>query len=550
MGPPLASQWFDMERRAFSSPPSPLLPAPEANPQHLTVPFPLTMRVPTHADLIERFRADRRSLPLHPAEKRLLWILGAHLCFLPWALGTMHAWSQITSLVLAFVGFVAAALPRTYTAEHTDGPAFRLHPWSRLLRFPVFWLGLALLAYIAVQGLNPSWIWERNATHWWLRRVNDIAWLPTSIDTPWERFNLWRQFVIYAAAWLLVCSLWIGITRRRSLQILLTVLVCNGLAIAVAGFAQRATGADFVFDLFRVAPEPTSFGGFIYKNHAGAYLALAAAIACALALWHADRGERAMRKSTPAALLGLGAVALFGTVFFTFSRGASLVIVGTLLLLGAWYLLRRRFARAGAPAANPTVGVAVAVVFLGTLGWTVRQLDYSRIVRGFDPLIREQTMEDSFRSRLLAHEAARRLLADQGLRGVGAGGFRHLFPEYIRQYPEVYANGHLFWEHAHNDWLQISIELGLAGSALLLAGGLWFVAFFVRRGSQWHSLAVPLLLGCLQTLVHAWMDFPLQCPAILATWLAQLVIAARWTELEAAAGPLSRGAAGIPARAP
>src|SRR5262249_2930567 len=46
--------------------------------------------------------------PLPDAERRFLAILGVHLCFLPWALGTMHPWSQWTSLALAAVGFAFA----------------------------------------------------------------------------------------------------------------------------------------------------------------------------------------------------------------------------------------------------------------------------------------------------------------------------------------------------------------------------------------------------------------------------------------------------------
>ena len=39
------------------------------------------------------------------------------------------------------------------------------------------------------------------------------------------------------------------------------------------------------------------------------------------------------------------------------------------------------------------------------------------------------------------------------------------------------------------------------------------------------------LLGWLQTLMHAWFDFPLQCPAILLTWCALLTAAGRWVEI-------------------
>lgn len=511
----------------------------------------------SHTDLIERFRADRRSLPLHPAEKRLLWILGAHLCFLPWALGTMHAWSQVTSLVLAFLGFVVAALPRDYSGDYalpmSIGPradsdpssvrppssvlrpptsAFRLHPWSRLLRFPVFWLGLALLAYIAVQGHNPSWIWERNATQWWLRRVNDIAWLPTSVDTPWERFNLWRQFIIYASAWLVVCSLWIGLTRRRSLQVLLFALAANGCLLLLAAVSQRIAGRDFLLEAMGGVSTGASFATFIYHNHAGAYFSVIMALFAGLAVGAFEQGERALRKSTPAGILAFGALAMAGAVLFTASRAAALGVAVYALALPGWVLWRNR-TRPG-DAGSRAVTWLVILVFVGVVGYTARQLDYSRIVGKFDRLLKEQTHEESARARLAAHEAAGEMLSEHWQRGVGAGAFRFLFPEYIRKHPEVYLEGRLFWEHAHNDWLQIPIELGLAGGTLLAAMAVWLLAGFARGGVLRHPVVLPVTAGLGLTLLHAWVDFPFQCPAILCTWLSAAILSLRWLELESA----------------
>src|SRR3954464_14838890 len=144
------------------------------------------------AKLLEHFRASKRRLPLHPLEKAVLVAVCVHLCFLPWALGTMHPWSQITSLVLASIGLTLALIPRLYRGDYllpihigepttqNRGPnihlsssdrkvseshpqlsafspqpsAMRLSPWPRLLRFPIFWIGLALLGYIVLQALN------------------------------------------------------------------------------------------------------------------------------------------------------------------------------------------------------------------------------------------------------------------------------------------------------------------------------------------------------------------------------------------------------------
>ncbi|MBL9218362.1 MAG: O-antigen ligase family protein [Opitutaceae bacterium] len=488
---------------------------------------------PSSARLLEHFRAPKHRLPLHPLERAVLAAVAIHLCFLPWALGTMHVWSQVTSLVLSALGLGIALLPRHYTGDQSGGPAFRLYPWARLVRFPLFWIGLALLAYIAVQGFNPSWVWERNAAQWWLRRVNDIPWLPTSIDTPWERFNLWRQFIIYASAWLTVCTVWIGFTRRRSLQLLLTMLLGNAVLLAVLGFAQRFVASSKFLFFMEWPIGHTAFASFIYRNHAGAYFALMTFIAVSLAIWTFTQGERGGRKSTPAGLLFFCAVFLTTAVFFSLSRGASLTLMIAWLAVAIWFWLSQR----RSPASGGThrgVYAAVVLLFLGVIGFTMREVDFSSVQSRFDSLAKnyENVHVESVQARLQAYAAASIMLGDSWQRGVGSGGFRYLFPEYIKKHPDVYAGGRMFWEHAHNDWLQVPIELGAGGTVLVLLGAGWWLLVFYRNRVVWHSLAVPGLIGCAQTLAHAWFDFPFQNPAILCTWLALIAISARWIELD------------------
>ena len=513
------------------------------------------------AKQLEHFRASKQRLPLHPREKAVLISVAVHLCFLPWALGTMHVWSQLTSLGLATFGFLLALLPRTYSGEwaaqlsafgsHPPGsgpqvsglrsqvsggaPAFTLHPWARLVRFPIFWIGAALLGYIALQATNPSWVWERNATSWWLRRVTDIPWLPTSIDTPFERFNLWRQFIIYASAWLTVCTVWIGFTRRRSLQLLLTVLALNGIVLALVGFLARSYFPtwEWVIWLNSQLKGATSFASFIYKNHAAAYLSLLVGAALGLAAWHHERGLRSMARSTPGMLWLLAGVAMAFGVFFTYSRGATLVMAGYLILAAVIYLLARLLSSTRSTT-SPLVWLMLGALLIGAVGFGGSQLNYQQAEQTFTSLFVRQEKDLSVAHRLEAYQASESMLSDHGQRGVGAGGFRYLFPEYIKHYPNSYRNGQLFWEHAHCDWLQLPIEVGIGGTALVLLGSLWsLVALYRRR--LWRQPAMLLLaFGCLQTLVQAIFDFPFQNPAILVTWLALLVISIRWVELESA----------------
>lgn len=493
--------------------------------------------------------------PLHTLEKWFLTIVLLELTFLPWAFGTMHVWSQITALSLALLGLLVALCPRFYDADHalhfgagsgergmeggrahsnsglrSQVSGFRLVPWPRLVRFPLFWLGLALLAYIGLQASNPSWEWERSSTQWWLRRVDDTPWLPTSIDTPFERFDIWRQFIIYATVWLTACSLWIGLTRRKSLHILLGVLVANACLLGLVGIVHKGSGATRVLWL-REFPDASSFASFVYRNHAGAYFGLMSFSALGLAVWHFFEGRKRLARSTPTALWLIAALLLIFAVVLSLSRGAiiSVVLFGFAAVIALAIL---RYTSATQSTVPTIVPVLVALGVLGTVGWMIRQIDFSEVYYRFEALAKLQANDPSVVGRQLARQSAVEMLSDHWQRGVGAGGFRYLFPEYIKGKPLIYEGGRVFWEHAHNDWLEIPIELGLTGVLLLVAGAGWVILAWWRMGGWRHPVGLMIALGAGQVMANAVMDFPFQNPAILVTWWALLIICLRWLELD------------------
>jgi hypothetical protein len=463
-------------------------------------------------------------------ECRLLWVLALHLCLMPWALGTMNPASQIASLVLSVLGIWFALAPREIRMAGGGGKAMP-SLWPKLVMFPLFWLGIVFLFYVFLQGINPSWRFESDPAYWWLRRIPNIGWLPTGIEAPFERFNVWRQWIIYADVWLLVCTVWVGLTRRRSLRILLAVMTANGVALG-ALLAWEQLGHAVKAPKFADLPGFSELiAAFPYKNNAGAFFSLMVFSAIALATWYFDLGQRRQLKSTPSGLWGLAAVLLTVALVFTLSRGAVLALGSSLVCYGLWLALRR-IRRPAMSDSNPARTVTVALVFIVVAALSVRSLDFSGITERFSALATEKANEFSVATRLQARSAAVDMLKDAGVRGIGAGSFRYLFPEYVRHYPRIYNGGKWVWEHAHCDWLEIPIELGLAGDLLLLGGLGWGVAWFARRKFVWHPLGVPLLLGCLATVLHAGFDYPFQCPAILATWAVFIAIAGRWVDLE------------------
>jgi hypothetical protein len=325
--------------------------------------------------------------------------------------------------------------------------------------------------------------------------------------------------------------MWVGFIRRRSLQVLLITLVINAILLAFVGFAHRMISPTSFLGLFDWPRDSSAFASFIYKNHAGAYFALSMALAVALGIWFHLSGRQHEKKSTPTGILFFGALVLAAAAAASASRGAVITSAFFLVMTALWYFVRRKL-QLQTSEHNAVITIAVVLMFLGAIAGTIRYADFSAIRDRFEVLLKDPG--STTEGRKMAYSAGSVMLADHGLRGTGAGSFRHLFPEYIKHYPAAYQNGTLFWDHVHRDWLEIPIELGSAGTLLLLLGaGYWLVSFY-RGRIIWHTLVIPVLLGCSQTLIHAWFDFPFQNPAILLTWLAMVTTSARWLELDGA----------------
>ena len=478
---------------------------------------------------LEHFRAKTKRLKIHPAEMLLLVVITAHVVFLPWAIGGMRPWGQFISLALAIISLALALAPRNYTPEHTSSNSFRLVTWPRLFRFPIFWIGLLLLAYVTVQGLNPAWTYVTNGKSWWMQKIDHIAWLPAGVRVPYERWGPWRMLVIYASAWMTVCAIWTGFTRRRTVQTFFIAISVNGVALAGFGLTQKVLTNGKMFWIWD-SLFPAFFSSFVYKNHAGSYLDLTLFVTCGLAAWYYLRGLRRLEKSNPAGLFAFLATCIAVTVLVSYARGATIVMLIFLCVMIGAFLINQLFL----PNATrkPIVAVMLLIIFgyfLKTGLATVSSHEaWTRLSSGI-------TNEDnSIGIRQIATRASLDMLKDYWGTGAGAGSFQFLFPLYQQHYPEIYsANGNqMFWEHAHNDLVELSIELGLPGILLILAATGYWVILLCKNYFWGNPLSVCVVIGAVLLTAYAWWDFPFQNPAILVLWCSLGVTTAMWTMFE------------------
>lgn len=472
--------------------------------------------------------SHKKRPPLHRQEAWLLGVLATLLVYSPWAFG-MTGWvSQVIAVTLAIAAMVLSLWPRSYSDEFSPEGAFRLAMWPRLLRFPPFWLGLGLLLLLVVQWCNPAWIWQQNERMWWMKQIPHIGWLPSGTRTGFEWFNLWRTFLVYATTWMTICAIWVGVTRRRTLQILLMILLANAAVLAVVGLVHRMMAEPKVLWI-RVFKDASSFSSFVYQNHAGAYFSLMAAAALALGVWHFFEGRKRMARSTPSAFWVLVSGLLVFAVVFSLSRGA-MITLAVFFVLAALAVMIVRSANPVPSTTPKTVAVALLLMFAATCAVVVQNSDFRAIEGKFSELTRKKTNDPSIAGRIQVRQAATDMLRENWVLGTGAASFRFIFPKYLQHYPAVW-DGSL-WEHAHIDWLQVPIELGAAGVLLLLGAAGWLVYRFWQLRGWRHGLAAIVFVGSTQTLLHAVGDFPFQNPAILLAWWSLLAIALRWLEID------------------
>ncbi len=464
-------------------------------------------------------------------------ITGALLCFMPWALGTMHVWSQAVSLGLALSAFVLALCNRRYSGELAPQGSFKLIMWPKLIRFPLFWLGLLLLGYILTQALNPAFTYVTDGQSWWLDPLDHITWLPSGIISPYKDMNAWRVLVIYSAAWLLACALWVGITRRIAVQVLFTMVIANGTVLAIIGILQRVTHAPSI--LWGITKSGAFNGYFfstiIYKNHAGAYFNLVLMLCTGVLYWYFSRAERRMERASPAPVFAFCTVLLGLSVLLTSSRAGTLLLMAFTLLAFIGFIVRCTVFRS--EGRSPLVILLLCGVFTLFIGLGAYFLNTNETFQRIGKLIDESKTDSSVVSRTFARQATWDMAKDNLVTGSGAGSFRHYFPHYQRNYPEIYnipgnPKARFRWEYAHNDYVQLLAELGLIGAGIVFAMLAVGVTHLIRQRVWSKPHLVFMVLALAITAAHAWVDFQFHNPAILVLWCASAVLIGRWLELE------------------
>ncbi|MCI5183838.1 MAG: hypothetical protein D3921_15190, partial [Candidatus Electrothrix sp. AW1] len=293
--------------------------------------------------------------------------------------------------------------------------------------------------------------------------------------------------------------------ETRKLLLLCRVIVLSGGVQAVTGLILT-NGSLFGFEVQSHGHYGISLF-FANHSHFAGYLELTIWLAVGLAT--VTRGAERLVLLTLALLMMAAAV-------FSLSRGGIIGLTAGLCFYLAVFVGMKEYMSGSLRFLIIFVLLAAAL-----LVWL-----------GFGPVMdRMKTLHDPLtagRARIALWQATMKMITDCPLFGWGPGTYSSAFPAYQ---PELLAGR--FVNHAHNDYLELASETGLAGLAAALLAVLAFFISCLRRLSRaelryFQPIGIGALAGCCAFLVHAATDFNFYIPsnAILCAVTAAIAVLA------------------------
>jgi O-antigen ligase len=411
-------------------------------------------------------------------------------------------------LVVHLVALPALALGLLRWRHGDAGRTQRLFAW---------WL-LAAIAIVALQLLPlPASLFGASSQR--ARVLADLhlagiapAWLPMTLDV-WGTVRALLALATFAAAWLLVNTL-PHEARRRLLALVLFIAV----AMALLGFAQAAAGEHSRLRFHGYFHPIGAIGTFANRNHFADLMAMLIPLALAFAFAAQDA------RRTPQAVAWCGvSIVLFLAAALSFSRtGILLAAVATII---AFVVMA---GRNGSPDRARWRLLPIATVAVAALGVAVYAWDGIAHRLAQDPLadLRWQYLQYGV-------EAVKAWLPW----GSGAGTFRDVYAPFepVDAMQQVHAL------HAHNDLLEVALEAGIPGLALVAAllGLVWHAACIplIRRTADRGRSSTIMLAAAVAVfvpLIHSFVDYPLRTLSVATVFaiLLAVVMAAPATHQE------------------
>lgn len=363
------------------------------------------------------------------------------------------------------------------------------------------WLAFIMLASLQILPM-PEFMVELlspNAHH--VQTLANVSTFYFSLDPGQSAINFFKLISYFC---LFMCVL-VLVDDEKRIKLLLVTMLAAGTCQAIYGALEILLGAQRSL-IFGLTVKESATGSFVYRNHYANFLMMCLAAGIGLMVTSLQKDQM----SSPKDWLRSIANAMLG------SKG--LVRISLAIMVIALVMSRSRMGNTAFFVSMTVVGLmALVLVRQRSKGLTILIISMFLIDLvivsawfGLDKVqkrITETSLQQESRDEVIRD--ALPMVLDYPFTGTGAGSFYSVFPGYKT------TDVHLFYDHTHNDFLQMTIEYGLPSVSIL-----GFIVLFAlyksvramrkRRNSIFKGTSFACCMVIIGMLLHMTVDFPLQ----------------------------------------
>lgn len=310
-------------------------------------------------------------------------------------------------------------------------------------------------------------------------------------------------------------------SRRRIRMIGYAIVISGVMQSVYAGF-MTLSGSNFGLFFEEFLNEGVATGTYISRTHFAGYLemTLAVGIGLLIANLKGGLGHYSWRQRlrdwinilfSAKAIFRLSLVIMVIALVLTRSRMGNTGFFASMLIAGSIGLVFSRYATRSTVILLSSL-IVIDIVIVGAF------FGVEKVAQR----IQETTIEKERRDDVSIYSM--QLVRDHVVIGTGLGSYYGAFMPY-RQHDVL-----SYYDHAHNDFIEIAADTGVLGFILLgiLVSWSLYLAIFAqkdRRDPLMRGLSFASIMGITALLIHSTVDFNLQIPANAATFMVILAFA-------------------------
>ncbi len=316
------------------------------------------------------------------------------------------------------------------------------------------------------------------------------------------------RLLTYIMAFFLTIQLF---SKERQLLRLVKAMMVIGTVVALIGLFQMIFNNEKILWIRKLRQGGTPFGPYVNRNHFAGLMEMLIPLSTGMLIRFSPSlslkkglryglSEFMRHERANIFILSLTAVVIMITALFvSLSRGGIIGLSISMLLFGAMLILRNSTKKKG------IIIVLISAITLLTVGW----FGWDMVIERFEKL---KQSDLSSEMRLHNWRDSVRIVKDFPFTGTGPGTYEKVYPRY-KTIPSQER-----WEHAHNDYIEGTIEMGIIGLIIVLYAifkfyRIMFTGLMKRRLLDARILSIGAMTGVTGILIHSITDFNLHIGA-------------------------------------